>query len=185
MKNQKLFNNLVYIISNFKINLEEKDILNFLKIEKRWPYRYPWGQPSIEIISNLGEMRSDYLFKANGYLDYKKWYEMYELGYTTIISNVLDLTEELRNIKENIKINIGSEINGNFYFSKPGQKPSFDEHTHNYDVIVKQIYGKTFWKLNGEQFILNPQESFWIQKEAKHEVISKEEKKLSLTLNVT
>ena len=38
-------------------------------------------------------------------LDYEKWYEYYELGYTTIVSNIFDLTDDLRKLdKESKKI---------------------------------------------------------------------------------
>ena len=172
------------IIKNIKIVLEEEDLLNFLKIEKRWPVKYSWNQPSVEIIDNLGNLQNNFIFNYNGYLDFNYWFEMYSLGYTTIISNVLDLNEDLRNLQKIIKIKTGMKINGNFYFSKTGQNPSFDEHTHPYDVIVKQIYGSAHWRVNNEEFILNPQESILIKKNTKHQVFFQKEKKLSLTLNI-
>ena len=170
-------------IKNFNISLTEADILNFLKIKRRWPIRYPSGQPGVEIITNNGDMRNELFFEASGYIDYKKWKHFYDLGYTTIISNVLDLTEELRNLSHLIKDHVGNDINANFYFGKPGQKPSFDLHTHHYHVIVKQIYGAAEWICGDKKLILKPGETLWIPKEAPHAVVSKEEAKLSLTLN--
>ena len=177
-------NNLKEIVKDTKIFLEEEGLLNLLKIEKRWPIKYPWNQPSVEIIDNLGSSRNNFIFNYDGYLNFNCWLEMYNLGYTTIISNILDLNEDLRNLQKTVIKQIGIKINGNFYFSKTGQNPSFNEHAHSYDVIVKQIYGSVCWRINNKEFILNPQDSILIPKNTKHQVFFHGEKKLSLTLNI-
>jgi quercetin dioxygenase-like cupin family protein len=189
MSKKELLINLANIVKDFKINLNENDILNLLKIEKRWPRYYPWdigktGKYTVGLISNLGENIGAFLYSPNSYLDYEKWYNLYNLGYTTILSHVLDLTDELRQLEKLLLENLGDKVNANFYFSKPGQKPSFDEHSHFYDVIVKQIYGNVTWSVNGRIIILKPQETLYIPIGAKHAVIDKNEKKLSLTINI-
>jgi len=189
MNKEELLTNLTNIVKDFKINLNENDILDLLKIEKRWPMYYPWnvgkiGKYTISLISNLNEVSSAFLYSSNSYLDYEKWYKMYNLGYTTILSHVLDLTDELRQLEKLLLENLGTKVNANFYFSKPGQKPSFEEHSHFYDVIVKQIYGNVTWLVNEKIIILKPQETLYIPRGSKHAVIDKNEKKLSLTINI-
>lgn len=171
------------IVQQKNINLKEEDILNFLKMNTRWPKFYKSGQPSVEIISNYGQNKN-FFFDDELIFDYNKWFKFYELGYTTIISNILDLTEELRELREFLNNKIGTKIDGNFYFSRPGQKPSFEDHKHPYDVIVKQIYGKAKWKVNGNVIDLYPQNTIIIPRNILHSVIEKNEIKLSLTLNL-
>jgi len=182
MKN--ILTDLKEIVENNKIFLEEKDLLNLLKIEKRWPIKYPWNQSTVEIIDNFGNLRNNFIYNYDGYLNFDLWFEMYDLGYTTVVSNVLDLNEDLRNLQKLIINKTGIKINGNFYFSKTGQNPSFNEHVHPYDVIVKQIYGSAHWRVDNKEFILNPQESILLTKNTKHQVFFQKEKKLSLTLNI-
>ena len=179
-----MLNNLVNYINDIEINLKEEDILNLLQIEKRWPISYYNSQASVEIINNLGYNSRSGIFNQEGYLDYIKWKHLYDLGYTTIISNILDLNKDLRDLNNYIQSKLGSKINGNFYFSKPGQLPSFGLHSHKYDVIVKQIYGDSEW-INGEKKItLRPQKAISIPAKTAHKVITKHNKKLSLTLNM-
>ena len=99
------------IIKKTDVDFKEQDLLDLLKIEKRWPHRY-------------------------------------------------------------------------FYFSKPGQIPSFPYHKHDYDVIVKQIYGEALWKVENKEFILKPKDTCIIPKNTYHQVLSKNENKLSLTINI-
>ena len=80
------YNNLSYKVKNTAIYISEQQVLDFLKIKHRWPLNYPSGQPSVEIISNNGDMRRVPFFDAFGYLDYDKWKHFYDLGYTTVVS---------------------------------------------------------------------------------------------------
>jgi len=181
-----MIENLVNIVSKINIDLNEKDVLTFLKNEKRWPPHYPNSQPSVEIINELGTKSMDFFetTRDGTFLNYDKWYELYENGYTTIISNVLDLNDELRNLRSLIKKEIGINVCGNFYFSRPGKKASFDKHSHPYNVIVKQIYGKSKWLIGENKFVLEPNQTCLIPKNTGHAVIEKTENKLSLTLNI-
>ena len=176
------------IVDQHKINITEKELLDLLQNTKRWPLFYPWGQPTIEIINNLGRTSTDFYENINpsgpAYLDYEKWHKYYELGYTTIVSNIFDLTDDLRKLDKSLKKFIGCSVNANFYFSKPGQVPSFKHHSHPYPVVVKQIYGNSNWKLNEREFILKQNESLIIPAETMHGVTYKPDKKLSLTINL-
>jgi hypothetical protein len=180
----EMLNELTEYVNNIEIRLKEKDILNLLQIEKRWPMYYSNSQPSVEIINNFGIKSNLNMFNQEGYLDYLKWKSLYCLGYTTIISNVLDLTDHLRDLNNYFQNKIGSKINGNFYFSKTGQLPSFGLHSHEYSVIVKQIYGNSEWINGEEKIILNPQKAILIPAKTPHQVTTKHNTKLSLTLNL-
>jgi len=172
------------IVDSVTISLSEDDVFEFLKIRKRWPYRYPWNQPSVEILSNNGNLQSNYIFDADSYLNYDKWKEMYNLGYTSVISNILDLNENLRILQKELFYATGLNVGANFYFSRPGQQPSFDAHKHPYDVIVKQIYGESTWSINNKSFLLQYQKSCIVPKNSVHQVLDKNVKKLSLTINI-
>lgn len=172
------------IVKSINIDLSEKNILDYLKIRKRWPFRYPWGQTSVEVICENQNLESRNFFDIEGYLTYDKWFKFYNLGFTTIISNVLDLNKDLRNLNEKLTDYTGLVINGNFYFSKPGKITSFKKHNHNYDVIVKQIYGVSQWIINDTTIFLEPNNTCIIPKNVYHEVINKNENKLSLTINL-
>jgi len=179
--------NLSKLIESYNIHFTENLILDLLKIEKRWPIKYPWGQPSIEIINNFQNNISIGFFKDNGYLNYDKWKEYYDFGYTSIISNVFDLNEDLRKLHNDLKKNVGSEINANFYLSKGNSKnkPSFAAHFHPYDVIVKQIYGSSHWNIDNKKTILSKNNVLIIPKNTNHEVFMIKEPKLSLTINLS
>lgn len=172
------------IIKNHTINLKEEDVLNFLKIKHRWPFRYLGGQPSVEIIAEDGSSVSTVFFQLDSYLDYDKWKHFYDLGFTTIISNTFDLNDELRNLNKKLTDETGLRLNCNMYFSKPGKLPSFPYHDHKYDVIVKQIYGSSEWRLGDKHFTLTSENTCIIPKNTSHQVLSKNENKLSLTINI-
>ena len=181
-----VIDNLINIISKTSINLNENAIFNFLKNQKRWPLQYPTGQPSVEVISELGTKVTDFfdVTRDGTFLNFDRWYNFHKKGFTTTISNVLDLDDELRTLRSNIKEELGTSINGNFYFSRPGKRASFFPHDHPYLVIVKQIYGKSKWQVGGKEFILKPNEVCLIPEYTPHAVIEKKENKLSLTLNI-
>ena len=180
----KQLKSILQALEDVKVVLTEQELLNLLKIRKRWPKFYPVSNtPSIEVI-NITGLKSSAFFSEDGYLDYNKWFEYYQLGYTTIISNVLDLTEDLRNFSKVLMKEIGFIPHSNFYFSRPGKRASFPSHSHPYDVFVKQIYGNAKWKVDEKIFDLKSQESLVIPANTMHSVIEKHVKKLSLTINV-
>ena len=172
------------IIKSIDVDLTEEDLFNFLKIKRRWPFKYTWGQSSVQILSNNGYLQSNYIFDLDGFVNFEKWKKFYDLGFTSVISNILDLNDDLRNIYKQLSEATGLNINGNFYFSKPGQLASFEPHKHNYDVIIKQIYGQSNWVIEDNKFVMKPKDTCIIKKNSIHQVIDKKEKKLSLTINI-
>jgi mannose-6-phosphate isomerase-like protein (cupin superfamily) len=68
--------------------------------------------------------------------------------------------------------------------SKGKKEVSFPSHDHHYDVVVKNIQGKSTWICNNEKTILEEQNILLIEKYKMHQVISIENSKMSLTCNL-
>jgi len=174
---------ILKILEDIKINITEEEMLELLKIRKRWPKFYAYNnQPSIEVI-NITGYKTLSLFSDDGFLDYDKWFQIYELGYTTIVSNILDIHKDLRKLYKTFLKELGFIPNCNLYFSRPGKRASFPAHAHNYDVFVKQIYGNSDWIVGDQKIKLSPQKTLISPKNVYHEVISKKNKKMSFTMN--
>jgi hypothetical protein len=173
------------VIDEHVLEITEDDILNFLKIRNRWPSKYHWNQSSIEIITQFKGKSQEDFFDSLGIFNYDKWIEYYNLGFTTIISNVLDLNQQLRDLQKKVLEYTGTKVNGNFYFSLGSSKHtvSFVPHKHPYHVIVKPIYGKSKWKVSEKKFELS-KKSFIINAGEEHSVYECTDKKLSLTLSI-
>ena len=77
-----------------------------------------------------------------------------------------------------------SSIAGNFYFTKGGgaQAPSLKLHTDAYDILVKNIYGKSYWQIGKEKVLSDNQQVHYIEPEIPHGVYQIPEKRLSLVL---
>ena len=173
------------IVDNHEISLTEDDIHGFLQMYMRWPLKYMSGQPSVEILPEYGGNSKGNFFDHEGIFLYDRWRRCYDAGFTTILSNILDLTPQLRELSDKIFPYVGRHISGNFYFS-PGttnKRVSFPPHDHNYHVVVKPIYGKATWQINGEVF-KNSTRSIIIPAGASHSVNECPDKRLSLTLNI-
>tara|TARA_B100001564_G_C20538647_1_gene623294 strand:+ start:259 stop:978 length:720 start_codon:yes stop_codon:yes gene_type:complete len=173
------------IIASSPINIDEEKILDLLQI------KYRWQKDFLHVISHSGIVNEDF-FDSNGhFINYDMWKRYYDAGFTTLIFNVLDLTKELREINEKLLPIRGSHTLANFYLSRgtDSRRPSFDVHTHDYNVIVKPIYGRVHWRVNGEDIIAdpisNPKNLIVIPAWTEHQVIATNEPKLSLTFNLT
>jgi len=181
---------LMKFIQDFKINITEDDMFNLLKIKRRWPYYHPTQndkhQATVEVISMYGQ-KHNYINDTAGYLDFNTMKSFYDKGFTILMADVLDLTEELRELEKELIARTGiGNIRGNMYFGngKPGIHPSFDLHSHGYNVIQKQIYGTNYWTVNDQQYEIHEQEIIFIPAQAWHEVYKSDGKRLSLTINL-
>ena len=180
-----MLNILKKIVEENIINISEENLFDFLKINYRWPYFYPWKQSSVEFIDFNGNSYKDDIFTVDGYLDFNNWLIKYNLGFTSIISNVLDLNNQLRNLQEKLYLETGKKVNANFYVNLgSNKKPSFNHHNHPYNVIVKQLYGKTTWKIGEEIIEVKKDDTLIIPKLTNHSVILNNSKRLSLTINI-
>ena len=52
---EKSIKKLFSFLEEYKIHLTENDLLNFLKITNRWPYRSIDNKPTVEIITEWSE----------------------------------------------------------------------------------------------------------------------------------
>lgn len=185
MQNFDFLNYLVKKIAPINLKVTENDVLDFLKIRKRWPKNFHSGQRGVETINQLGVFQQSF-FEIDGYINFEKFKEFYDLGYTAVISNVLDLRKDLRELGEMLEKEVGNPINANFYFGNNNESKlvSWNNHSHHYDVIVKNIYGQSYWEVAGEKFTLKKQDTMLIPKNTLHRVYKTNGKRLSLTMNI-
>ena len=98
------------LIRDHEITLTEEGMLDLLQIKYRWP------EPAIEVINQVGNTSNGF-FDQRKFLIYERWKRLYDLGFTTLMSNVMDLTSELRSLDDKLYEYKGSETNANLYFS--------------------------------------------------------------------
>mgnify|MGYP001198770658 CR=1 FL=1 len=177
---QKYFSECVDIIDAQQIDIDEEKILDLLQIVMRWP------EDSLETINHCGMVSNDY-FTNSKYLDYSKWKKLYDLGFTSQLYNVLDLTSQLRELNESLYKVKGSYTSANFYLSKGSttRRPSFNPHHHDYHVIIKPIYGKCKWLIGKDTQDIEPGQIIVLPAFTDHAVTEALEPRLSLTLNVS
>ena len=168
------------IIKEHEITLDEDGILDLLQIKYRWP------EPALEVI-NQCQKKSNGFFDSRGYIYYDRWKRLYDLGFTSLLSNIMDLTAELRSLDDKLFEYKGSETNANMYLSAGTTKhrASFDPHNHDYHVIVKPIYGTCTWVINGKSQEVDPSDVLIIPAGTMHAVVENKEPRLSLTMNLS
>ena len=168
------------IIGEHDINLTEEGMLDLLQIKYRWP------EMAIEVINQCGNTSNGF-FDSRKFLIYDRWKRLYDLGFTTLLNNVMDLTSELRSLDNKLFEYKGSETNANLYFTTgtKDKRPSFDPHHHDYHVIVKPIYGTCLWKINDRIEEITPEGVLILPAGTEHSVCSSEEPRLSLTINMS
>ena len=168
------------IIKEHEINLDEEKILDLLQIKYRWP------EPALEVI-NQCQKKSNGFFDSRGYIYYDRWKRLYDLGFTSLLSNIMDLTKELRSLDNKLYEYKGSETNANMYLSSgtTTNRPSFDPHNHDYHVIVKPIYGSCTWVINGQPRKVDTSDVLVIPAGTMHAVVENKEPRLSLTMNLS
>ena len=178
---------LMKFVQDFQINITEDDMFNLLKIKRRWPAAHPTCKGgTIDVISMYGQ-KHNYINDTTGYLDFDKMKSFYDKGFTMVIADVFDLTEELRELEKELIARTGiGNIRGNFYFGngKPGVHPSFELHSHGYNVIQKQIYGTNYWIVDEQEYEIHEQEIIFIPAQSMHEVYKSDGKRLALTINL-
>ena len=168
------------IIGEHEINLTEEGMLDLLQIKYRWP------EMAIEVINQCGNTSNGF-FDSRKFLIYDRWKRLYDLGFTTLLNNVMDLTSELRSLDNKLFEYKGSETNANLYFTTgtKDKRPSFDPHHHDYHVIVKPIYGTCLWKINDRIEEITPEGVLILPAGTEHSVCSSEEPRLSFTINMS
>ena len=193
-----IFQKIYQIVSNHQLELQEQDIFNFLKIRNRWPYQYyhdiDFFNSSdqslkhycpVQCIGNDDFPIYDEFYDKRGRFIFDIWKRYYDLGFTTMISDVLDLNEDLRSLQQKIFKITGKFVIGNFYITGNSNNnfPSWKHHKHSYDVVVKSLYGKSTWKIDNDVIELEDI-TIGILSGTYHSVINCPTKRLSLTINI-
>ena len=173
------------IIEDNPVTLDEQFLLDILKVRFRWPKK------SIEVISNFGNNSEDFFDYRYQSLVFDKWYELYSRGFTTMLNNCLDIHPDMRKLETLLLHYIGEMPTGNIYMSAGTtiNRPSFDLHSHEYNVVSTSIYGTTKWLLDpkGGQFSngpidIKPGDQVIIPAGTPHACIDAPEKRCSLTI---
>lgn len=167
-------------IKRIKVNVDESDILHRLKDRWRWPEKLPWGVPSIDVI-NEDHSKTPAIYEEDGYINTSKCINLYNEGKTLILTASQWLFKDISVISEILDKAHGYHCNINLYF---GKAASFEMHTHDYAVLVKNIYGSSDWVINNQDVILNNQDVIFFDKHTPHQVIKVSEPKLSMTCNL-
>ena len=168
------------VVKAHEINMTEEKLFDLMKIKHRWP------KGSIEVI-NQAARSSDRFYDEDRFLIFSEWKKLYDMGFTSILCNVLDLTQELRDLDEKLLAVKGSYTNANFYFSNGTKehRVSFPPHNHDYHVVAKGLYGTTTWQINGEIATMNAGDVFVLPVDTPHAVIDTPGPRLTLTINVS
>lgn len=171
-------------LTNLNLKITEDDILEWLKMYRRFPFKSHLGQPSIEMINNLGGKELSIMMDSDGYLDFNLFKKYYDLGFAFIISDILDYNKQTREIEKTAYEMVGARIAGNFYFSHGGgeQAPSLKLHTDAYDIFVKTVYGISHWVIGDQKIKSTDQQVHYVPPEVLHGVYSVPEPRLSLVL---
>ena len=74
------------VIANTPINIDEKKMLSLLQI------KYRWQKDWVHVINHCGIINEDFFELNGGYINYDLWKRYYDLGFLTLMFNVLDLT---------------------------------------------------------------------------------------------
>jgi len=175
--------NLLKQISEIKVDLTEKKVLERLLDRFRWPIQYPWKQPTIEAINADGSKDQNF-YDQDGYLNSEQCIQRYEEGYTLILSGIGGFCKDTWLIEKLLNNIYNTQINCNFYFGNGLKSISFKKHSHDYAVLVKNIYGCSKWIIDGKEVFLKEQDIIWFDKNISHEVVEISSAKLSMTCNI-
>ena len=173
-------------IRDFKFSeLSPNLVLNTLKDRYRWPRIYSNIHcSSVEIIDGHHQKKTHF-FDDDDYINSEKIISLYEEGYTLILSVCQSLSEELREINKILLIEFDVKyVQMNLYMSKGLKTVSFPPHSHNYDVLVKNVCGKSEWILGEKNIIFGGNDIINIPKNVIHGVTKIYSPKLSITCNL-
>lgn len=168
------------IIEDHHISLTEEMMFDLLQI------RYRWSRGTVETINACGRVSMDY-YDNDGALDFSKWKKLYDLGFTSHMTDVMDVTSELRDLDNKLFAIRGSRTVSNFYMGRgnSNSRVSFPPHNHDYHVIIKPIYGVCTWLIGDEVHKVGPGDIITLPSRTIHAVLDAPEPRLSLTLNLT
>ena len=171
-------------IRDIEVNFTLENLFERIEDRLRWPIKYPWGQPSIEVIDKENLKHQNFFDIQDGFVDPLKCIDAYHQGYSLLFSNVGYLQKDITKIKNILDKNFNINCNMNLYLGTGYKTPSFLSHTHEYPVLIKNIFGKSKWIIDNQEIVLEKQNCIFFNKEISHQVIEIMEPKLSLTCNL-
>ena len=173
-------------VRSMNVNVTEDDILLRIIDKWRWPRQYPWGDHSIEVINEDGRKSNDIYEDGpeGGYLDSYKCIDRYNEGKTLILGSAQWLFKDTKKISDFLDEVHQYHCNINFYFGKGTKSTSFKSHSHDYAVLVKNIYGESDWIINNQKMSLSKQDVICFEHGTPHEVVQIHKPKLSMTCNL-
>lgn len=171
-------------IESMNIVVSKEQIIESLLDRYRWPTYYSWGQATAEVIKKDGSKIHSSLFENDGYINSEKIINHYNEGYTILLSNIGTLLPEFRIVQNVIDNFFQKRININLYAGSGKKSVSFPSHKHEYDVLVKNISGKSYWNVGDKKIYLENQNILFIPKNTNHAVKNIEGEKISLTCNI-
>jgi len=184
--NQNLFDQIYFSKISFNMN----DVKERLQDRYRWPRHYLenknslWSrknQTTIKVL--LEDQECEDVFDFDNYVDWKKVIRLYDSGYTIVVSGVEYLFSDISKITNLLNYEYG-EITANLYAGKGTRTTSFEYHDHSYQVLVKNVVGKSIWKINDVETILEDQQAIYFKEHIFHCVKQIIEPKLSITFNI-
>jgi hypothetical protein len=175
------------VLEKIPVDLDRSKITNALKETNVWPLYYEWGQPSCEIIiqndTRFEKMHSE-LYENNEF-NHKLVQDLYNQGYTLLLSNVGDKFKELYEFQSVLDEFFCKKININLYAGMGTKSVSFLNHSHPYGVIVRNVLGKSVWVFNhNEEVILDKNRVVYFEPNVYHYVKQIFDDKITLTCNL-
>lgn len=178
-------NKILSMVYNSPLRITENMVLERIRDRYRWPKSYNTGCPTIERIAREdGYKEQDFFSVFDDHLLYDKFLELYKEGNTFVLSGVQYLFNDIATITDRLNKEFDIEVNSNMYISRGTKVISYPYHEHDYAVIIKNIEGKSKWLIENEEYILEDQNVFFIDKFKWHCVKEIYNFKLSITFNL-
>lgn len=178
-------NKVLNMVYNSPLRITESMVLERIKDRYRWPKFYNTGCPTIERIAREdGYKEQDFFSPIDDHLLYDQFLNLYKEGHTFVLSGVQYLFNDISAITNRLNEEFNIEVNSNMYISKGSKVISYPYHEHDYAVIIKNIDGRSKWLIDGEEYTLEQQNVFFIDKFKWHCVKEINNFKLSVTFNL-
>lgn len=178
-------NKVLNMVYNSPLRITESMVLERIRDRYRWPKFYNTGCPTIERIAGEdGYKEQDFFSPIDDHLLYDQFLNLYKEGHTFVLSGVQYLFNDISAITNRLNEEFNIEVNSNMYISKGSKVISYPYHEHDYAVIIKNIDGRSKWLIDGEEYTLEQQNVFFIDKFKWHCVKEINNFKLSVTFNL-
>lgn len=186
MLDQKTSQQLAEICYHAPLPITESMVLERLQDRYRWPYDYSRDRrsPSVErIADSTGALLRDF-YLEDGYIDSSRITDLYLQGSTLVITGVQTLFPCLSNLTAVLADAVGlSEVTAVFYMACRSHSQSYPYHSHDHDVLVRNLQGSSQWLIDGTEYQLKDQSVFFIGAGKQHCCTRVEDLKLTVTFD--